>query len=269
MAAANSAMLHCKYYRDDATLDYTCLAQVRTSQSDYTIDGVSGSHIAGKGNDDVDRIAFVNTSMERMPRNLRGFYKNFLLVEFINDQMLPNFEPEDVTDLKRTTIYYDVFLRFEARNLAKVTRIPKKTFWDLNVVDLMLDEMPNMMNFDAEMLNGLGDLRTFSARGPNKIDQISRGFFDSNIKLKVVDFSNTRLARISYSAFSKNGGYLTLADFTNAGCLNKIYRGTFATPLPELNKDIRRKCRDAQDLRSNNIFKQVTDSSSSESDQSY
>lgn len=256
VAAANSAQLVCEFvFNTIPEPEYQCSATIETTKTDYFVDGISGDHVAGKRNYDISTVVFKNKSIEVLPRNLNIWFRNFNQLSVINDDVIPNFQRADFYDFTRLR-------SFHAKNLPKVTDIPRDTFWDLtSLVNLFLDEMPNMTNLDSDLLKNAVALRVFSARGPNKIDQINPGFFRNQINsLEAVDFRDSRLLRIGFSVFV-NLDTLHIARFENAGCLTKLYN---VSQIQNLTGDIRATCQDVTSRRQNNIIKQA-DSSSSES----
>ncbi|CRK88677.1 CLUMA_CG002382, isoform A [Clunio marinus] len=262
IATANCAELRCTY----KTLDfvrpyYECDGRVTTSASDFEVSTVQGDHEEGKGMNDIIGVVIRDCSLEKMPRKLGVWFRNFREFGLFDIQNFPNFQRVDFSEYRQLRV-------FRAKNLRQVTRVPKDTFFDLTALEeLYLDNMVNMENLDGDLLMNLRGLRVFSAQGPNKIKQISRGFFDNQSRtLSEINFQRTNLKRITYTIFNLRD--LTSANFVGAGCLDKWYQ----TPnMPEtLFDDIRNKCQDTTNTRAltraNYIVMNESSSSESSSD---
>lgn len=252
---ANAAQLQCEFSLN-TTLPfngYICEGKITTSTTDYFVDGVTGNHVSGKGNDDITHVTFKNTGVTVLPKNLNVWFKNFFELSIVDLSNYPNFRRSEFYDFTRLKTFY-------ASKLPLVTRIPRDTFWDLiKLKYLMLEEMPNMENFDVDMLKNLPVLELFSAKGPSKINQISPGFFRNQMEsLKEVIFLNTNLVRVGHSVFVNLQVFIG-ADFTNAGCLNGQYN------RESLTTAIRAKCQDMI-LQENSILKKYAVMSSDSSE---
>lgn len=264
VAAANAAQLQCAYYyKVIPDPMYECDGKITTTSSDYGIDGVTGDHVSGHGNDEITRIVIRNVSMTAMPKNFGKWFKSYNEFSLSHVGNFPNFQRGDFSDMTQLRGFF-------ARNLPQVGQIPRDTFYDLtHLTHLYLEEMPNMGNFDGDMLINARSLTVFSAKGPNRITQINPGFFrNQGQSLQVVDFRDTKLVRVGFSVFQ----YLhkmKSASFMNGGCLDRFYGRDVAEAL---TFDIRTRCQDIGDSqmwRDNNVMKKkiwASDSSSSSSE---
>lgn len=214
-AAASSTKLFCYYMTD--TPEYFCRGELTTSPntSEYIIDDVNGTHLDGQSNSDVTEVYLGDTSMEALPKNLNTFFKNLRMLSLSNIAGLPNFKRSDFVGFKQLT-------NFQAGQINSVTRLPRDTFFDMTKLKILhLYMMPNMENFDPDMLTNLRELAVFSAHGPNKINQISAGFFRNQREtLVAVDFSYTNLIRVGHTVFD-NLQVFKMGFFERAGCLYK------------------------------------------------
>lgn len=252
----SSSQLVCEYQpvNSDLGFEYICAGNITTTRTDYLIDGVSGTHASGKGNDDVTSVVFIDMSMEVTPRNLNTFFKNFKSLSIVSIDKLPNFKRSDFYDFTELTYFCATFID-------SVTQLPRDTFFDTAKLKyLLLDMLPNMENFNVDLLMNLRQLAVFSAKGPNKINQISPGFFRNQIEtLTAVDFSGTNLVRIGYSVFV-NIRALAVGRFYDSGCLNERY-----SQQANLTAAIRAKCQDVI-IQENGITKKLALSSSDSSE---
>lgn len=256
VAAANSAELRCNFiYRDFRTSQYyECDGEITTTTSDYNIERVTGDHVAGFSNDDVMRVTFRNASMKVMAQGVGRWFKEFRQYVIRDMADLSSFKRSDFSDMPMLDY-------FQATNLPSLRDIPKDTFYDLKELSkLSLDNMRNLENLDSDLLIKAPQLMFLSVTGPNKINQINKGFFrEQGSYLNFIAFSNTTLKRISYPVF-QHLDMLQAALFRNAGCLNHDYLG-FSDG--ELTADIRKHCEDVTGGGQNNIMKKKSRKSSS------
>lgn len=214
--------------------DYRCQGQITTTKTDYFIDAVDGKHVAGRGDSDVTQVQFDGVSMEVLPRNLYNWFRNVNYLAITNVANYPNFRRSD---------FYD-FLSLEVvmfQSLPRVGQIPRDTFWDMEGMrDMIFVDMPNMENFDPDFLTRMFMLRLFIVENAPKITTIPAGFFRFQGGLETVQFSNTGLTTISYTAFLPTR-QLKYAFFTKAGCIDNNYD---ETNIFDLTTDIRKYCKD-------------------------
>jgi len=236
LAAASAVNLFCdfNYYTFGETI-YQCNAKIRTYESDYIVEAVNGRHIPGKGNDDVTTVVIKMTTLEAFPQNLHKWFKNYRALTINMVKGLPNLQRSDFSQLTNLKNFY-------AGKLDSVSEIAKDTFYDLKELShLYFDEIPNLGNLDADLLINARKLTAFSAKGPNKITQLSPGFFRNQVDtLKLVDFRFVNFVKISYSVF-QNLHHLEVARFHDAGCLNYLYT---TRVVSSLTADIRSRCQD-------------------------
>lgn len=255
-ATASAAQLKCEYSVNDTLpfSGYVCEGTITSTKTDYFVDGVDGNHISGEGNGDITHVSFRKTGVTVLPRNLNVYFQNFFAVMISDITNYPNFKRSDFYDFTRLRTFY-------ARNLPLVTRIPRDTFWDLNKLKyLYLDGMTNMENLDVDLLKNLPLLEGFSAAGPNKINQISPGFFRNQMdSLKGVTFSDTNLVQVGYSVFVNLQPFFG-ADFRNSGCVNGRYTKEMLTTA------IRQKCKDVL-IQDNAIYPRFTNQAPESSEQ--
>lgn len=233
---------------------YMCEGKITTTKGDNTVASVKGDHVSGMGNDQVNEVVIQDSSMEVLPKNLKTWFKNYDNFGISNIQNLPNFNRDTFEEFEHVIYFF-------AKNISSVTNIPRDTFWDMkDLVRLSLESMPNMNNLNADLLLQATRLEYFSARGPNKIDQINPGFFRNQRNyLRTVDFRQTNLIRVSYTVF-RDLTILNEAYFINSGCLNRYYYDR----VPEiLTADIRARC---QNVSNNRILKNLEVSSEDEED---
>jgi hypothetical protein len=261
LAVANAAELSCEYFYEtyESNRYYECRASMITTMGDNFIERVSGNQLDGKTNDDVVQVNFKSSSMEVFPRNLKKVFPGLKGVSFADVSNLPNFKTEDFAEFSDLIIFY-------ASGLPMWRSMPKDAFNGMPKLEsLRLDRMTNLQNLDADLLVNNRGLMAFSAQGPNKINQISAGFFRNQDKLMIVDFRFTKLMRISYTEF-ENRPSLSVARFSMAGCLNRLYEADIVRELPT---DIRKRCQDTTDSdEPNRIWKKFSSSSSSSSSSS-
>lgn len=259
--SAHSVELHCEYkIKPYKRSDYYCEGEITTSTSDYIVDTVTGNHISGFGNDQVTKVTFANVSMEVLPKNLKTWFRNYHELEISNVLNFPNFKREMFEEFTHLTYFYFY-------NLPKITKIPSDAFYEMTqLIHLFIDRMPNLTNLNADLLLKAKYLKFFSARGPNKIDQLNRGFFRNQMTtLQTVDFRETKFVRISYDVL-RNFAVLRDARFINSGCLNRSY---FINASTVITRDIRANCLDVDNpLQNNQIRKNGQTSSSSSSSSS-
>lgn len=247
LIAATAVELQCKYsFYPFSEPRYHCLGKISTDKSDYTVNTVSGIHIPGKSSVDISTIVLKNVSLEMLPRNLNTWFKNYEALTIIDSANFPGFRRSDLTEFTRLTSIY-------VRNLPMIKQLGKDTFWDLKkLIHLYLEELPRLENLDGDFLINAKYLEVFSAKGPNRLTQISPGFFRNQVNsLRLVDFRNTNLVRIGYTVFV-NLNQLTAARFHNAGCLNHLYDDEVAKTI---TTDIRARCQDAAMVQNNEIIK--------------
>jgi hypothetical protein len=233
--------------------DYECKGQITTTKTDFNVDSVVGTHISGMANDQVTEVMIYNSSLEVLPRNLSRWFRNYNEFGLTNMMKLPSFSRQMFEDYFHLTYFF-------AYNLPMITEIPRDTFWGMErLTHLYLDSMTNLGNLDSDMLIKARGLQTFSAKGPNKINQINPGFFrNQKLSLRTVDFRNTNLVRISYNVFEGMRN-MNEARFMNCGCLDSMY----FTQVPMMvSQDIRKRC---QDVSGNEIRKNVDSKTSSSS----
>lgn len=219
------------------------------------MNSVSGVHIPGKSSVDVTTVILKNSSIFVLPKNLNTWFVNYKALTIIDSAVFPGFHRSDLVEFTRLTSLY-------VRNLPLVRRIPKDSFWDLDMlVDMFLEEMPLMDSLDGDLLINAKSLEVFSARGPNRITQINPGFFRNQARtLRIVDFRDTKLVRIGFTVF-QDLVQLTAGRFHNAGCLNHLYDVDISSML---SADIRRRCQDVTAI--NNVISKVSSSSSDSSE---
>lgn len=260
VATVNCAQLQCQYL--DNTFpepNYECDGRITTSRNDYVVDNVAGSHVNGKGFDDIRTIIFKNVTMEVLPSKLNVWFKNYRGLAIISLYNFPNFRREQFVEYRGIDTLY-------AGNITGITTIPKDAFYELTTLThLYLEGMTNMGNLDGDLLVNMPFLRVFSARGPNKITTIYPQFFRKQENtLQVVDFRGTNLLKVGYMTFDRTV-HLEIARFNRAGCLNQYYRQIQVAQ--RLTADIRKSCEDVTDSP-NEIMKSkgwLYGSSSSES----
>lgn len=255
-ATTLSAELDCTFLLHPfGRYDYECVGYTEVSSSDNIILNVTGDHKHGFGNGDVLSIEIFNSSLvNEMPKNLKDWFQNFVQFKLYDLPNFPEFNAGDFNELRHLK-------SFVTSNLPQITQIPKDSFKDLTQLQVLgLNEMPNLGNLDADLLMYATSLEIFSARGPNKIDQISPGFFRNQVEtLQAVDFTNTKLLKISYNVFEKFQ-VLTDAFFRNAGCLNVSYY--FGDVKESLSQEIRSKCLNFENQNSPQISSQNFNKSS-------
>lgn len=262
VAAASAAELHCefKHRRLLPSTFYECEGNITTTDVDRTVDSVTGTHYADKSNKDVDKLVLRGVSMRFLPRNLGRWFTKLREYAIANIPDLSTFERSDFRDLENLTYLFTM-------NLANVEVIPQDTFWDLKkLTKLHLIAMVNMESLHNDLLINAPELTIFSAMGPNKIRQISSGFFRNQVNsLFSVDFRNTNLLTIGHHVF-EDLNVLENAFFQDAGCLSRNYSGD---DIEILTDDIQMNCLDGLEDRTNRINKKkqtsVTSSSSSDS----
>ena len=258
LAAACAVELFCDYnYYTFGDTIYQCNAKIRTFKSDYVVNSVLGKHIPGKGNEDVTTIVIKMTTLEAFPQNLNLWFKNYRGLTINNVAGLPNFQRSDFNNLKNLKNFY-------AGKLDSVSQVAKDTFYDLkDLTRLYLDEIINLENLDADLLVNARSLEYFSAKGPNKISQLSPGFFRNQNSLKIVDFRYTNFVKIGFTVF-ENLHQLDVARFHEAGCLDYLYTKNVADSL---TTDIRSRCQDVKQ-KQNKIIKRRGQKHFSHSDES-
>lgn len=208
---------------------------MEVTPTDYTVGSVTGEHRPGMTSLDVSSIAiFNNFSVTVMPKNMKLWFKNFIQLRLYDLPKFPEFSAGDFNELTHLT-------SFVASKLPLITKIPRDAFRDLTNLEVLgLNEMPNLENLHEDLLMYATKLEIFSARGPNKINQISPRFFRNQATmLQAVDFTNTKLKRISHNVFDKVQ-LLSEAYFTNAGCLNAVYK--YYSIKSTFIQDIRKNC---------------------------
>lgn len=257
-----TAKLYCEYNREiQPKLRYECVGSiVATTPNDSLVENVTGKHLYGMCDDNVTTVTFFKDPVKAIPKGLKKFFKNFSEFYLIDIEDLPNFSRKDFNDLTQLKVFF-------AANLSKTTNIPRDAFWDLrNLTYLKLFRMSNMKNLHEDLLINAPNLIYFSAQGPNKINQINPGFFRNQVaNLLSVDFRDTNLMRIGYSAFNFLVN-LKVGFFMNAGCLNNIYHQDVAKLL---TADIRKRCKNVEegknDIMKRKYFKSFSSEASSTS----
>lgn len=229
---ANAANLFCDF-KTATDVEYICIGNVSTTQTDYFVDHVTGNHLEGKRNEDIKVIVFNNLLIDVLPKNLKEWFVNYDEIAIVD---VPNYP-----SLKRSQFYDFTYLTsIYMRNLSNTRVLPKDTFWDLPKMEqLYLDAFENLESLDCDLLIKTRSLRIFSARGPNKITQINQGFFRNQREtLKEVDFRRSNLISIGHSVFV-NLQSLKLGRFHHCSCLHNLYKSSVS-----ITADIRAQCKD-------------------------
>jgi len=263
-SCAFSAQLKCVFDRDVVNYDYECVGRVIISRRDSVIDTVSGRHVAGKGNDDLTLVVIRESSLEVLPSNLKRRFRNFIAFAIDNIEILDHLTRSELKEFSHLKL-------FRANNVPLITSIDRDAFYDLTELkDLQLNEMVNLRSLDADLLINSRQLAYLSVQGPNKITQISPGFFrNQGNSLEVVNFSNTNILRIGYTVFDGLKS-IKVVSFSG-GCLNDIYVQVVQDIVHTLSVDIRKQCEDVSARRNAIVKKQIWDaySSSSESNEGW
>lgn len=259
ITAAQAAELRCSFVlRPFGRYHYECMGQVEESPSDNTITVVTGDHKPGLGGNDVSSVTiFKKSSMTVLPNNLKLWFQNFLQFKLNDLPNFPGFKAEDFNEFSHLK-------SFMAIKLPLVRTIPKDAFKTLTKLEVLgLNEMTNLENLDGDLLAYATSLEIFSVRGPNKINQISPGFFRSQAgSLQSVDYTDTKLLKINFSVFN-NLKILTDAFFGNAGCLDVTFN--FGNVKDDLIQEIRKNCQNFNAQSDNRIVKKMSWSSFSSS----
>lgn len=218
-----------------------CVGVLTTTSADNVVDSVTGEHEKGKSNDDVTAVNFRNMKLEVLPKNLNSYFKNFRTLLLISPVDLPNFKRSDFSDFAGLTALFVGLME-------SITTLPRDTFYDMTSLKaLYLESNRNMENLHGDLLVNQRQLEFFSARGPNKINQISPGFFRYQMDtITLVVFTGTNLLRVGHSVFDPMPA-LQDARFEQCGCLNSQFQSD-----ADLTAAIRAKCQDVI-IRENRI----------------
>lgn len=263
LAVSNAANLTCVFDTDNDDI-YGCNGVITTTKSDYFVDALDGNHTDGYMNENVTRVTFDGISLVVLPRKLNEWFFNFDHLDLFNIVNFPNFHRSQFYDFMGLT-------RFAAKNLPRVSVIPRSSFWDLTELEvLVLSDMPNLKNLHQDLLLSARKLRWFKVLESPKVRTIPSGLFrNQGDSLELLSFEGCGLTTVSYSAFL-GLRRLKFADFENAGCLSKQY-GIINTATT-LTDDIRQGCKDdtrvAESSDRNGIRKDESSSSSSDSSDS-
>jgi Leucine-rich repeat (LRR) protein len=153
--SAHSTTLNCKY-RQDTSHDYECFVDKLEIQSidSRNITAVTGFHVQGKSNENVNGIRLIYTNISHFPRNLEKFFKNLE--------------------------YFHIW----KSNLKEISADDLKPFPKLKVLDLFANEIEkvdeNLFNFTPHL-----EVISFAA---NKIQKLEKGAFDGLKMLRKLDF---------------------------------------------------------------------------------
>lgn len=225
---------------------YECSGYIEVFPTDYTVASVTGNHKNGLGSNDVTSISIFNSSLVMvMPKNFKLWFQNYVELSLVDLPNFPGFNAEDVNELTHLK-------SFIALKLPLITEIPIDAFRNMKNLEILgLNEMANLGNLDGDLLIHLKSLQILSIRGPNKINQISPGFFkNQGNTLRTVDFTNTKLLRVNYNVFD-DLKVLTDAFFKNSGCLNANYMFNIFVK-DALIADIRKKCQNISETEIEN-----------------
>lgn len=258
MAVASAAELKCNYvYSKIVTwTSYECIGSIVTTNSDNTISSVSGAHWDGLTNDDVEKLSFKGEKLNAMPTNVGKWFPNLRRYAVGGINGLASFEQIDFNTLIQLKYFF-------AADLPQITTIPEDTFLPLTeLVELHFISLSNLEGLHNDLLVGATKLERFSAIGPNKITEISAGFFRSQVdSLESVDFRGTNLFRVGYHVFENLNG-LKYAAFLEAGCLDRRYQGY---DVRALSGDVAKRCQDSVIGSANYMMKKKVKKMSSSS----
>lgn len=153
--AAHSTTLNCKY-RVDSHTDYECFVdklEIHTKDA-RNITAVTGFHVQGKSNSDVNGIRAIYTNISYFPRNLEKFFKNLE--------------------------YFHIW----KSNLREICADDLKPFPKLRILDLFANEIEKV---EDDLLDFTPHLEVISFAA-NKISKVENGTFDGLKKLRKLDF---------------------------------------------------------------------------------
>lgn len=231
---SNCVQLQCDF--EDGYINgptYVCDGTLTTTFADNIVDSVTGDHQVGRNNDDVTAVSFESMTLEVLPKNLDAFFTNFTTLALVKIAKLQNFKRRDFSDFTRLE-------NFLAMYIESITTLPRDTFFDLtNLRALYLDGNRNMENLHADLLINQRQLTMFTARGPNRINQISPGFFRNQMDtIQAVAFTGTNLLRVGHSVFENMPSFL-VGRFRECGCLNADFPSN-----ADLTAAVRANCQD-------------------------
>lgn len=257
VATTQSAELQCTYFtRIFTPFYYECWGNIEVSPSDNTVASVTGNHQPNMTNVDVLSVAIFNNSlMSAMPKNLKLFFPNYVQLRLFGLKNFPDFSLKDFSELSHLK-------SLVIGKLPLVTQVPKDALKNFNDLEyLLFVDMPNLENFDADLLVNARKLYYFAVQGSNKINQISPGFFrGQENSLQTINFANTNLLKINYNVFD-NLKRLIHADFRKAGCLNTNFVN--GDVKAALINEVRNNCQNVNSQSDNKIFKKISYTSSS------
>lgn len=67
---------------------YHCRPSVDTTESKNTLEGVTGEHLSGYSNEDVQYVFLENQNLSRIPSNIESFFPKLLGIEWYNSNLL-------------------------------------------------------------------------------------------------------------------------------------------------------------------------------------
>jgi hypothetical protein len=127
---------------------YECLSNTVVTGNSTTIEEVRGTHLSGKGNEDVERFWENGKTLTSFPTNLASFFPN-LKVIFIYASLLQlsSSDLQPFPDLLRFHSWYGKFTSLDGDLFQYTRKLKFINFW-----------APALKNVGANLLTGLNDL---------------------------------------------------------------------------------------------------------------
>ncbi|KAG4077905.1 hypothetical protein HA402_013839 [Bradysia odoriphaga] len=181
--ATTKENLNCTYgYTSSAV--YGCwLHDLNIRQESFVVKKFLGSHVTGKGDDDVEMISFNSGVMALLPRNFGNIFKNLKFLEI----------SVDTKHISRSNLHSLEFLEMIQFIDSKVEELDEDSLWDL----------PNLLSFKLEKSEvKLLHLGTLSRN--SKLKSLPRNLFRKNLLLDTVSFDDNLIETVDDSIFEMN-----------------------------------------------------------------
>jgi Leucine-rich repeat (LRR) protein len=210
---------------------YTCIGRdVVVGSYDTYVIGISGVHLDGKTDKDVEAIYFEGQRTVFIPFGLSTWFPNLRTL---------NIQESGLTYLNRTTFRDYENLRYIHLDRNTIEYVDRKAFRYLTELEGLSLAANRIRYLDSDMLRGLTNLKYFSV-GRNEIEVIPSGLFQDNVNLEQIFFYGNRIRMIGENLVRPTRG-LKIAGFEGNICTD-IFFNEGSGIVEKLTTEFRANC---------------------------
>lgn len=174
---------------------YGCfLNDLNIRQENFVVENITGSHVFGKSNEDIEGISFRDGVMVSLPRNFGKFFTNLrILTVFADTRRISRSNFLSMERLQSIGFFNSSMIKFDENSL-----------WDLPQLQIFTLDNSKLKSLHAAMFSRNHQLKSVEVLSNAMLRSLPGSLFENNLLLDRVSFDKNAIEFIDDDVFKTN-----------------------------------------------------------------